>query len=176
MTVSSRILRKAANRRTVLKAATGGAAGLYAWGIPGKSYQRALAQESVVQQILAVPGAGAQWTEADLRKVGELVLEPTKANVQPGEFQGQQLTFLGLNNAGLHNLVFRPLSEAWQEYTGAQIEWIDLPQDQVFARLQQSIASDTVDFDVLEGGAPWEGDILGGGLRPRCPIGSPRKS
>jgi multiple sugar transport system substrate-binding protein len=168
-TMGNRILRKPVDRRTVLKAATGAAAGLYAWGIPGKSYQRALAQESVVQQILAIPGAGAQWTEADLRKVGELVLEPTKANVQPGEFQGQQLTFLGLNNAGLHNLVFRPLSEAWQEYTGAEIEWIDLPQDQVFARLQQSIASDTVDFDVLEGGAPWEGDILGGGFASEMP-------
>ena len=35
-----------------------------------------------------------------MQRVGELILEPTKANVQPGEFQGQQLTFLGLNNAG----------------------------------------------------------------------------
>src|SRR5687768_16468031 len=151
-TMSHRILRRAVDRRTVLKAATGAAAGFCAWGIPGKSYQRALAQESIVQQILAIPGAGAQPTEADMQRVGELVLEPTKANVQPGEFQGQQLTFLGLNNAGLHNLVFRPLSEAWQEYTGATIEWIDLPQDEVFARVQQSIVSDTVDFDILEGG------------------------
>ncbi|MDQ3227875.1 MAG: sugar ABC transporter substrate-binding protein [Chloroflexota bacterium] len=165
----SRILRQSANRRSVIKAATGAAAGLYAWGIPGKSYQRALAQESVIQQILAIPGAGAQPTESDMQRVGELVLEPTKANVQPGEFQGQQLTFLGLNNGGVHNLVFRPLSEAWQEYTGAQIEWIDLPQNEVFARVQQSIVSDTIDFDVLEGGAPWEGDILGQGLASAMP-------
>lgn len=169
MSTNSRILRRATDRRTVLKAATGAAAGFYALGIPGKSYQRALAQESVIQQILAIPGAGAQPTEADMQRVGELVLEPTKANVQPGEFQGQQLTFLGLNNAGLHNLVFRPLSEAWQEYTGATIEWIDLPQNEVFARVQQSIVSDTVDFDILEGGAPWEGDILGKGLASAMP-------
>jgi multiple sugar transport system substrate-binding protein len=104
-----------------------------------------------------------------MQRVGELVLEPTKANVQQGEFQGQQLRFLGLNNAGLHNLVFRPLAQAWEEYTGATIEWIDLPQAEVFARVQQSIASDTVDFDVLEGGAPWEGDILGQGLASAMP-------
>ncbi|MCD6028776.1 MAG: sugar transporter substrate-binding protein [Thermomicrobiales bacterium] len=169
MATNSRILRSSLDRRTMLKAATGAAAGFCAWGIPGKSYQRALAQESIIQQILAIPGAGAQPTEADMQRVGELVLEPTKANVQPGEFQGQQLTFLGLNNAGLHNLVFRPLSEAWQEYTGATIEWIDLPQDEVFARVQQSIVSDTVDFDILEGGAPWEGDILGKGLASPMP-------
>src|SRR5688500_19891948 len=98
--MSHRILRKAVDRRTALKAATGAAAGFSAWGIPGKSYKRALAQESVIQQILAIPGAGTEPTEADMQRVGELVLEPTKANVQPGEFQGQRLTFRGLNNAG----------------------------------------------------------------------------
>ena len=167
--MSHRILRTSANRRTVLKAATGAAAGFYAWGVPGKSYQRALAQESVIQQILAIPGAGSEPTEADMQRVGEMILEPTKANVQPGEFQGQRLTFLGLNNAGKHNLVFRPLLAAWQEYTGAEIEWIDLPQAEIFPRIQQSIASGTVDFDILEGGAPWEGDILGKGLAAPMP-------
>ena len=167
--MSHRILRTSTDRRTVLKAATGAAAGFYAWGVPGKSYQRALAQESVIQQILAIPGAGTEPTEADMQRVGELILEPTRANVQPGEFQGQRLTFLGLNNAGKHNLVFRPLLAAWQEYTGAEIEWIDLPQAEIFPRIQQSIASGTVDFDILEGGAPWEGDILGKGLAAPMP-------
>jgi multiple sugar transport system substrate-binding protein len=168
--MGNRILRRPVNRRTVLKAATGAAAGFYAWGIPGKSYQRALAQESVIQQILAIPGPGAgDPTEADMQRVGELILEPTKTNVQPGEFQGQTLTFLGLNNAGKHNLVFRPLLAAWQEYTGAEIEWIDLPQAEIFPRIQQSIASGTVDFDILEGGAPWEGDVLGKGLAQPMP-------
>ena len=86
MTVSKRILRKAVDRRTMLKAATGAAAGLYAWGIPGKSYHRALAQESIVKQILAIPGPGDAPSEADMQKVGELILGSTKANVQPGEF------------------------------------------------------------------------------------------
>jgi multiple sugar transport system substrate-binding protein len=169
MTVSKRILRKAVDRRTMLKAATGAAAGLYAWGIPGKSYHRALAQESIVKQILAIPGPGDAPSEADMQKVGELILGSTKANVQPGEFKGQQLTFLGLNNNGVHNLVFRPLLAAWQEYTGAQIEWIDLPQAEIFPRIQQSIASGTVDFDIIEGGAPWEGDLLGKGLAAPMP-------
>ena len=167
--MSHRILRKAVDRRAVLKAATGAAAGFSAWGIPGKSYQRALAQDSVIQQILAIPGAGTEPTEADMQRVGELILEPTKVNVQPGEFQGQQLTFLGLNNQAKHNLVFRPLLAAWQEYTGAQIEWIDLPQAEIFPRIQQSIASGTVDFDIIEGGAPWEGDLLGKGLAAPMP-------
>jgi multiple sugar transport system substrate-binding protein len=169
MSMRSRILTGASSRRTVLTSAVGLAAGFSAVGIPGKAYRRARAQDDVRAQILAIPGPGAQPTEADMRQIGELCLEPTKANVQPGEFAGQTLTFLGLNNAGLHNLVFRPLSEAWEEYTGAQIEWIDLPQDQVFARVQQSISSGTLDFDVLEGGAPWEGDILGRGLASVMP-------
>jgi multiple sugar transport system substrate-binding protein len=157
------------NRRTALKAATGAAAGMYAWGVAGKSYQRVLAQDDIRAQILAIPGAGAQPIDSDMQRVGELCLEPTKANVQPGEFAGQKLTFLGLNNAGLHNLVFRPLLAAWEEYTGAEVEWVDLPQDQVFARVQQSIATGTTDFDILEGGAPWEGDVLGKGLSSAMP-------
>ncbi len=164
-----RLLSRSANRRTVLKSATGAAAAMGAWGVAGKSYSRALAQDSIRQQIIAIPGAGTQPTDADMQRVGELCLEPTKANVQPGEFAGQKLTFVGLNNAGLHNLVFRPLLAAWEEYTGAEIEWVDLPQDQVFARVQQSLASGTVEWDILEGGAPWEGDTLGSGVSSVMP-------
>ena len=90
----------------MLKAATGAAAGIYAWGIPGKSYQRALAQDDVLAQILAIPGAGGQPTEADMEQVGELCLRSTKQ----GAFAGQTVTFIGLNNAGSHNNIFRPLS------------------------------------------------------------------
>ena len=157
--------RRPASRRTMLKAAGGAAAGFYAFGLPGKAYRRALAQDDVRQQILAIPGGGSQPTEADMQRVGELTLSSDKQ----GAFKGQKLTFLGLNNAGLHNLVFRPLSAAWSDYTGCEIEWIDLPQDQVFSRVQQSIASGTLDFDLLEGGAPWEGDILGKGLASEMP-------
>lgn len=155
------------SRRTVVKAATGAAAAFSSTGIIGKSYRRALAQDSVRAQILKIPGAGPQPTEQDMQKVGELALD-TNA-VAKDAFKGQKLTFLGLNNAGLHNLVFRPLCAAWIEHTGCEVEWIDLPQDQVFARVQQSIASGTVDFDLLEGGAPWEGDILGKGLASAMP-------
>ena len=51
-----------ASRRALLKTGTGVAAGLYAVGLPGKSYQRALAQDDVRHQILAIPGTGAQPT------------------------------------------------------------------------------------------------------------------
>lgn len=133
-------LRGRINRRTVLKSATGAAAGMYAFGVAGKSYQRALAQDSIRTQILKIPGANAgSPTEQDMQKVGELCLEPTKVNVQPGEFKGQKLTFMGLNNQNLHNLVFRPLLAAWQDYTGAELEWIDLAQNEIFPRIQQRL-------------------------------------
>jgi multiple sugar transport system substrate-binding protein len=153
------------SRRTALKAATGAAAGMYAFGVAGKSYQRALAQDSPLAQMLAIPGAGAQPTEADMQRVGELALTSDKQ----GAFAGQTVTFIGLNNAGFHNNIFRPLTAAWQDYTGAQIEWIDVPQAEVFAAVQLGVEAGTVEFDVLEGGAPWEGDILGQGLAQEMP-------
>ncbi|MER3439150.1 MAG: sugar ABC transporter substrate-binding protein [Chloroflexota bacterium] len=154
-----------ANRRLVLKSATGAAASFCAWGVAGKPYRRVLAQESVRAQILKIPGAGKQPTEADMQKVGELCL--TTQN--KGKFKGQKVTFIGLNNAGFHNNIFRPLTAAWQEATGAEIRWIDVPQAEVFAKVQQGVATGTVEFDVLEGGAPWEGDILGKGLASEMP-------
>lgn len=165
MSTRNRILTSPASRRTLLKGAVGAAAGLYATGIPGKSYRRARAQEDVLVQMLAIPGPGAQPTEADMERVGELALRSTKQ----GAFAGQTVTFLGLNNAGYHNNIFRPLSRAWEEYTGATIQWIDVPQGEVFAKVQQGIATGDIEFDVLEGGAPWEGDILGRGLGLEMP-------
>jgi multiple sugar transport system substrate-binding protein len=165
-----RILSVRAPRRTVLKGATGAAASFAATGVIGKSYQRALAQDSVRAQILQIPGVGSgQPTEDDMARVGELCLEPTKANVQPGEFNGVQLRFMGLDNQGLHNYNFRAFLRSWEEYTGASIEWIDLAQADYNARLQQSIATGTVDFDVTEMGAPYEGDVLGKGLASEMP-------
>ena len=52
--MGNRMLRKPVDRRTVLKAATGAAAGFYAWGFPA-SRTRALAQDSVIQQIWRFP-------------------------------------------------------------------------------------------------------------------------
>ena len=165
MATNSRILRASLDRRTMLKAATGAAAGFSAWGVPGRSYQRALAQDDVLAQILAIPGAGGQPTEADMERVGELCLRSDKQ----GAFAGQTVTFIGLNNAGFHNNIFRPLTRAWEEYTGATIQWIDVPQAEIFSRVQQGVATGEIEFDVLEGGAPWEGDILGRGLAGAMP-------
>ncbi|HEX5500785.1 MAG TPA: hypothetical protein VFX03_16230, partial [Thermomicrobiales bacterium] len=66
----NRILGTGLSRRTMLKAATGAAAGMYAFGLPGKAYRRALAQDDVRTEILKIPGAGThQPTEADMNKV-----------------------------------------------------------------------------------------------------------
>lgn len=159
------ILSRTASRRTMLKGGVGAAAGFYASGLVGKSYRRARAQDDVLRQILAIPGSGIQPTESDMERVGELVLRSTKQ----GAFQGQTVTFIGLNNAGYHNNIFRPLSRAWEEFTGATIEWIDVPQAEAFAKVQQGVATGEIEFDVMEGGAPWEGDILGRGLALAMP-------
>ena len=88
---------------------------------------------------------------------------------QEGAFSGQTVTFIGLNNAGYHNNIFRPLSRAWEEFTGATIQWIDVPQAEIFSKIQQGVATGEIEFDVMEGGAPWEGDILGRGLANPMP-------
>ena len=114
-------------------------------------------------QILAIPGHGAQPTEVDLERVGELCLRSTKRSA----FSGQTVTFIGLNNAGYHNNIFRPLSRAWEEFTGATIQWIDVPQEEMYSKVQQGVATGEIEFDVMEGAAPWEGDILGRDLANR---------
>jgi multiple sugar transport system substrate-binding protein len=164
----NQIVKAGLTRRGVLKgaAATGGLAafGGLTLGTP------ALAQDDLRAQILAIPGVGAGTpTDADLIKVGELCLGPTKANVAEGEFAGVELTFMGLNNQNLHNILFRGFLKSWEEYTGAKINWIDLAQADYNPRLQQSIATGTVDFDIVEMGAPFEGDTAGRGLLDPMP-------
>ncbi len=76
---------------------------------------------------------------------------------------------MGLNNQNLHNFLFRGFLKPWEAYTGAKINWIDLAQADYNARLQQSIATGTVDFDIMEMGAPFEGDTAGRGLLDEMP-------
>ena len=144
------------SRRDVLKGAAGAAALAASSSVPTPSF----AEDSVVAQIMKIPGAGnGSPTDADWQKVGELCLGPTKANVKPGEFAGVNFSFMGLNNQNLHNFLFRGFLTPWEAYTGAKIKWIDLAQADYNARLQQSIATGTVDFDIIEMGAPFEGDM-----------------
>jgi multiple sugar transport system substrate-binding protein len=146
------------SRRDVLKGAAGAAA--LAASSPILSSTPSFAADSVVSQILKIPGAGnGSPTDADWQKVGELCLGPTKANVKPGEFAGVNFSFMGLNNQNLHNFLFRGFLKPWEAYTGASIKWIDLAQADYNARLQQSIATGTADFEILEMGAPFEGDM-----------------
>jgi multiple sugar transport system substrate-binding protein len=159
------------SRRHVLKG-TAAVSALAASGGLGTiaSAPPALAQGDLRAEILKIPGVGkGSPTDADWQKVGELCLGATKQSVQQGEFAGVELTFMGLNNQNLHNFLFRGFLKPWEAYTGAKINWIDLAQADYNARLQQSIATGTVDYDIIEMGAPFEGDTAGRGLLDEMP-------
>jgi multiple sugar transport system substrate-binding protein len=154
-------------RRTVLK---GGAAAT-ALGVAGAAgIMPKPARADLRADLLKIPGVNkGSPTDADWQKVGEMTLGATKQAVKQGEFKGVELTFMGLNNQNLHNLLFRGFLKPWEAYTGAQIKWIDLAQADYNPRLQQAIATGTVDFDIVEMGAPFEGDVCGKGLASEMP-------
>jgi multiple sugar transport system substrate-binding protein len=157
------------SRRTALKGAAAAGA-MAAVGTAGLPAATALAADDLRAAILKIPGVGkGQPTDADWQKVGEMCLGATKESVKEGEFKGVELSFMGLNNQNVHNVLFRGMSKAWADYTGATINWIDLAQADYNARLQQSIATGTVDFDITEMGAPFEGDVCGKGLASEMP-------
>jgi multiple sugar transport system substrate-binding protein len=134
----NQILRAGLTRRGVLKgaAATGSLAAMGGL-VPGMA--AADAHGDVRAAILQIPGVGAgSPTDADWQKVGEMCLGATKTNVAEGEFAGVELTFFGINNNGLHNILFRGLLKGWETYTGAKINWIDLAQADYNPRLQQA--------------------------------------
>lgn len=153
-------------RRRRLQGATaiGVVAALAASAVP------AVAQDDVRAEILQIPGVGqGSPSDADWQRVGELTLGPTMENIAEGECADVNLTFMGLNNQNLHNVLFRGFLKPWEEYTGATIDWIDLAQDDYNGRLQQAIATGTVDWDIMEMGAPFEGDTAGRGLLDPMP-------
>jgi len=154
-------------RRNVLK----GSAALAAVGAAGAlGLSPKPARADLRADLLQIPGVNkGSPTDADWQKVGELCLGATKQNVKEGEFNGVELTFMGLNNQNLHNLLFRGFLKPWEAYTGAKINWIDLAQADYNPRLQQSIATGTIDFDIVEMGAPFEGDVCGKGLASEMP-------
>lgn len=169
--VYEKLMAMQASRRTLLR----GAASVAAIAAISPAMLAALSPEAQAQAdlrkaILQIPGVGkGSPTDADWQKVGEMCLGATKAAIKEGEFAGVELTFLGLNNQNLHNFLFRGFLKPWEAYTGAKINWIDLAQADYNARLQQSIATSTVDFDILEMGAPFEGDTAGKGLLDEMP-------
>jgi len=169
--IYNRLMAMQASRRDFLHgaAAVSATGAMSAAGLLG-SASPALADDSVRKAIMQIPGAGkGSPTDADWQKVGELCLGPTKASVQPGEFKGVELSFMGLNNQNQHNFLFRGFLKSWETYTGAKITWIDLAQADYNARLQQTIATGTVDYDIIEMGAPFEGDVCGKGLTSEMP-------
>ncbi len=165
--VYKRLMAMQASRRQMLK---GAAAMAGAAALPSLITTPAKAQSDLRAEILRIPGVGVgSPTDADWQRVGELCLGGTRETVQEGEFSGVELTFMGLNNQNLHNFLFRGFLRPWEAYTGATINWIDLAQADYNARLQQSIATGTVDFDIIEMGAPFEGDVCGRGLASEMP-------
>ncbi|MCO5222261.1 MAG: phosphate/phosphite/phosphonate ABC transporter substrate-binding protein [Thermomicrobiales bacterium] len=98
-------------------------------------------------QILQIPGDGITPTDADMERVGELCL---RTRIKTSS-KGQTVRFQGLSNANAANNVFRPLARAWEEATGATIEWIDVTQADSYPKMAEAIASNAVDFDVLFG-------------------------
>src|ERR1700719_2736433 len=127
------------SRRRFLEDAASVAAVGTATAALGAFAQPAMAQTDLRKQILQIPGVGkGSPTDADWQKVGELCLGATKASVKPGEFKGVELSFMGLNNQNLHNLLFRGFLKPWEAYTGAKISWIDLAQADYNPRLQQA--------------------------------------
>jgi multiple sugar transport system substrate-binding protein len=120
--------------------------------------------------ILKIPGLGkGSPTPADWQKVGELCLSGAKPHMQRDAFKGIELTFLGLNGQSSHNALLRGFLKPWEDYTGARIDWIDLAQADYYPRLQRAIASGALDFDLIEMGAPFEGDVCARGLTSAMP-------
>ncbi len=169
--VYEQLVRMGATRRELLKGAASVAALAATSGsMIGALTVSARAQDNVRADILKIPGVGkGSPTDADWQKVGEMCLGATKANVAQGEFAGVELTFMGLNNQNLHNFLFRGFLKSWEEYTGAKIKWIDLAQADYAPSLLQKFATKTVDFDLVEMGAPFEGDAAGGGHLDEMP-------
>jgi multiple sugar transport system substrate-binding protein len=158
------------SRRGVLKTGAGLGAIAAAGSLLGSATGATAQDAGLRSQILQIPGVGkGSPTDADWQKVGEMCLGATKANVAKGEFAGVELSFMGTNNQNLHNLLFRGFLKSWENYTGAKITWIDLAQADYNPRLQQALATGTIDFDILEMGAPFEGDVCGKGLASEMP-------
>ena len=164
------IAKSKASRRTFLKGAAGaGAVAAMSGGLSSVA-SSAVASSDLRSAILKIPGVGVGSPgDADWQKVGEMCLGGTKERVKEGEFNGVEISFLGLDSLNLHNMLHRGFLKPWEKYTGAKIKWIDLAQADYNARLQQSIATGTVDFDIVQSGAPYEGDLCGKGLTSEMP-------
>ena len=166
------VLKHGVNRRSFVKAAAStGAIAAMSGGLSSVATSVFADSNSELRNaILKIPGVGAGSPgDAEFQKVGEMCLGGTKERVKEGEFAGVELNFMGLDSFNLHNMLHRGFLKPWEEYTGAKINWIDLAQADYNARLQQSIATGTVDFDILQAGAPFEGDICGKKLTSEMP-------
>jgi multiple sugar transport system substrate-binding protein len=138
--------------------------------MPALAQDMSAEEQALRAQILQIPGiTGVRPGDAEWQQVGELTLGPTKENIAEGECKGVELTFMGLINQNLHNFLFRGFLKPWEAYTGATIHWIDLAQRDYNGFLQLAISSNNVAWDIMEMGAPFEGDMAGRGLLDPMP-------
>ncbi len=159
-------------RRAVLPGlvAVGAAVALAVGSLPAVAAEITPEEAALRAELLKIPGVGAgSPTDADWQKVGEMTLGPTKANVAEGECAGVNLKFVGLNNQNLHNFLFRGFLKPWEAYTGATTEWVDLAQADYSGYISQAKAAGTVDWDIMQMGAPFEGDWAGAGMLDPMP-------
>src|SRR5688572_14806741 len=99
-------------RRRVMRAGALGIVAALAVGTLPASAQEENAE--LRAEILQIPGVGAgSPTDAHWQQVGELTLGPTRDSIAEGECEGVQLTFMGLNNQNLHNVLFRGFLRPW---------------------------------------------------------------
>ena len=139
-------------------------------GVLSSIASSAFAADDLRSAILKIPGVGVgSPTDADWQKVGEMTLGATKQNVSWRRICWSYIKLYGFKQSKPSQYAISWFLKPWEKYTGAKINWQDLAQADYNARLQQSIATGTVDFDIAEMGAPFEGDVCGKGMASEMP-------
>lgn len=121
--------------------------------------------DDVCSQIFKIFGVGkGLLMDVDWQKVGEFCFGLIKVNIKKGEFVGVEFIFMGFNNQNFYNFLFCGFFKFWEVYIGVKINWIDLVQVDYNVCFQQLIVIGMVDFDIMEMGVFFEGDMVGCGL------------
>ena len=117
--------------------------------------------------------AAAEPTKAPAAEPTQaLAPEPTKAPevAPPAKEGGVTITIMGDGLSGTAHLgAFKEKTPKWEEATGHKVKFIDIPFDQLFDKYHTTVASGTVDYDLMFEPATWEGDAFSKGLAVELP-------